>query len=115
MEPPSSNPTLPKLKGDKVDTEAGLVYHQKYVAAAATSVSVALRSIRKMTEDLERTEEDWEDDCLDEKTRVTRELRRLKDIKNNVARELRNEALPTAVFGLKFLAKVFGDLMISKL
>ena len=117
MEPPARNPILPTLRGDQAETEASLLYHQKYVAAAATSVSIALSSVLKMTENLERAEdeEDWENDGLDESARVVRELRRLRDTKNSVARVLRNKALPTAAFGVKFLAKIFGDLTLSKL
>ena len=55
-----------------------------------------------MTEILERTEEDedWENEGLDES--------------NSAVRELRNKALPTAAFGVKFLAKIFGDITLSK-
>ena len=69
-----------------------------------------------MTEDLERAEEeeDWEYEGLDESAKVVRKLRRLRDTKDSVARILRDTALPTAAFGVKFLAKIFGDLTLSK-
>ena len=105
------------LRGDQADTEANLLFHQKYVGAAATSISITLSTVLKMTEILERTEEeeDWENEGLDESASAVRELRKLKDIKNSVARILRNKALPTAAFGVKFLAKIFGDITLSKL
>ena len=86
------------------------------MAAAATSISITLSSVLKMTKILERTEEeeDWENEGLDESATAVRELRKLKDTKNSVARVLRNKALPTAAFGVKFLAKIFGDLTLSK-
>ena len=69
-----------------------------------------------MTEDLERAEEeeDWENEGLDESAKVVRKLRRLRDTKDSVARILRDTALPTVAFGVKFLAKIFGDLTLSK-
>ena len=104
------------LRGEQASAEASLLYHQKYVAAAATSISIALRSVQKMTEDLERAEEeeDWENEGLDESAKVVRKLRRLRDTKDSVTRVLRDTALPTAAFGVKFLAKIFGDLTLSK-
>ena len=70
-----------------------------------------------MTEVLEGTgkEEDWENEGLDEGASTVRELRKLKDTKNSVARTLRNTAWPAAAFGVKFLAKIFGDITLSKL
>ena len=59
-----------------------------------------------MTQDLERAEEeeDWEYEGLDESAKVVRKLRRLRDTKDSVARILRDTALPTAAFGVKFQA-----------
>ena len=84
--------------------------------AAATSISITLSSVLKMTEILERTEEeeDWKNEDLDESPTAVRELRKLKDTKNSMARVLRNKALPTAAFSIKFLAKIFGDITLSK-
>ena len=70
-----------------------------------------------MTEVLEETgkEEDWENEGLDEGFSTAREFRKLKDTNISVAKTLRNTALPAAAFGVKFLAKIFGDITLSKL
>ena len=69
-----------------------------------------------MTEDLERAgeEEDGEYEGLDENTKVLRKLEKIRDTMDRMARILRETALPTAAFGVKFLAKIFGDYTLSK-
>ena len=70
-----------------------------------------------MTQVLEAAgkEEEWDNEGLDEGVSTAREFRRLKDTTNSVARTLRDTALPSAAFGVKFLAKIFGDITLSKL
>ena len=77
---------------------------------------MVLRSVKQMTEILERTEEeeDLENEGLDESAKLVRQLMQLRNTKDTVARILRDTALPTAAFGVKFLAKIFGDLTLSK-
>ena len=45
---------------------------------------------------------------------MTKELKKLKVFKAKVAKELKDIVLPTEVFALKYLAKVIGNLTISK-
>ena len=57
---------------------------------------------------------DKEDADPDEKAKVTKKLKKLKDLKAKMAEELKHTAMPSAAFALKYLAKVFGDLTINK-
>ena len=70
-----------------------------------------------MTEILEKTEEeeDLENEGLDEAQKLVRQLSQLRNTKVTVASILRETALPMAAYGVKFLAKIFGDLTLSKL
>jgi len=61
-----------------------------------------------------REEEDWENEDTIDEFSTARELRRLRDMNSEVARILTSTALPAAAFGVKFLAKLFGDLTLSK-
>ena len=85
--------------------------------AAATSINSTLRSVKHLTEILERTEDQelLEEEGLDESEKLVRQLAQLRNTTDAVARILRNTALPTAAYGMKFLAKIFGDLTMSKL
>jgi len=69
-----------------------------------------------MTEVIEdaRKEEDWENEGMDEEFSTARELRKLRDMNSEVVRTLKSTALPAAAFGVKFLAKIFGDITLSK-
>ena len=107
----------PRLRGQQASSESSFLHHQKHVAAAAaTSVSTALRAIKQMAEVLERTdgEENWVNQDMDKTQKLTRQLTQLRYYKNRVANILRNTALPMAAFGVKFLAKIFGDFTQSK-
>ena len=117
FEPPARNPVLPRLRGQQASSEASFLYHQKYVAAAATSISMSLRTVKQMTEILEKTEEeeDLENEGLDEGQKLVRQLSQLRNTKVTVASILGETALPMAAYGVKFLAKIFGDLTLSKL
>ena len=57
---------------------------------------------------------DKEDADPDEKAKVTKKLKKLKDLKAKMAEEFKHTAMPSAAVALKYLAKVFGDLTFSK-
>ena len=97
--------------------EKTLLFHQKYLGAAASSMNFTLTTVLKMTQILEATgkEEEWDNEGLDQGVSTAREFRRLKDTTNSVAKTLKDTALPSAAFGVKFLAKIFGDITLSKL
>ena len=94
-----------------------LLFHQKYLGAAASSMNFTLTSVKKMTQILEASgkEEEWDNEGLDPGVSTAREFRKLKDTTNSVAKALRDMALPSAAVGIKFLAKIFGDITLSKL
>ena len=50
----------------------------------------------------------------DEKAKVTKSPKRIKDLKAKMAEEFKHEAMPSAAVALSFLVKVFGDLTICK-
>ena len=105
------------LHGEQEEIEKTLLFHQKYLGAAASSLNYTLTTVLKMTQILEATgkEEEWDNEGLDQGVSTAREFRRLKDTTNSVAKTLRDMALPSAAFGVKFLAKIFGDITLSKL
>ena len=78
---------------------------------------MSLRAVKQMTKVLEKSdqEEDLENQGLDEKQRLVRQLTQLKDTIKQVNGVLVETALPMAAYGIKFLAKSFGDLTMSKL
>jgi len=117
FEPPARNPVLPRLKGQQAGTEASLLYHQKYVAAAATSISLALSTVKRVTDILKLPEEneDLDDLGLNEHQKMVKQLTQLRQTNESLVKILRDTALPAAAYGVKFLAKIFGDLTLSKL
>ena len=70
----------------------------------------------KMAELLEAAgkEQDWDNEGLVDGFSTAREFRKLKDLTINVAKVLRKSAIPSAAFGVKFTAKIFGDITQSK-
>ena len=64
-----------------------------------------------MAEVLERAdeEENWVNQDMDNTLKLAKLLTQLTYSKNRVANILRNTALPMAAYGVKFLAKIFGD------
>ena len=75
---------------------------------------MSLRAVKQMTEVLEKSdqEENLENQGLDENQKM---IRQLKNTKDQVVSILKETALPMAAYGVKFLAKIFGDLTLSKL
>ena len=53
---------------------------------------------------------DKEDADPQERAKVSKKLKKLKDLKAKMPEELKHTAMPTVPFALKYLAKVFADL-----
>ena len=78
---------------------------------------MSLRAVKQMTEVLEKSDQDenLENQGLDENQKLIRQLTQLKNTQDQVVSILKETALPMAAYGVKFLAKIFGDLTLSKL
>ena len=80
-------------------------------------MNLTLTAVLKMTELLEAAgkEQEWDNEGLVDGFSTVREFRKLKDLTISVASILRKSAIPSAAFGVKFTAKIFGDITQSKL